>query len=276
MHALYLCLAIVLTTAASLHAQWNHRAPETPRMPDGKANLSASAPRAANGKPDLSGVWQAEGSPIPELMRLLPGGENGLGEALPSKYFIDILADFKPEEAPIQPSAGALFKQRAAAFGKDGPLTHCLPASVPGGELLPSPHKIVQTPQLVVMLNELDTSFRQIFIDGRTHPADPQPSWLGYSVGRWEGDSLVVDTMGFNDRGWLDAFGHPHSEALHIVERFHRRDFGHLDVRVTVDDPKTYTRPFTIQFTERLMPDAELIESFCPENEKDATHLASK
>jgi hypothetical protein len=245
-------------------------------MPDGRANLSAPAPRATNGKPDLSGIWQVEGSPIPELMRLLPGGENGLGEALPSKYFIDILADFTPEEAPIRPSAAALFKQRAATFGKDGPLPRCLPASVPGGELLPSPHKIVQTPRLIVMLNELDTSFRQIFVDGRTHPADPQPSWLGYSVGKWDGDWLVVDTVGFNDRGWLDAFGHPHSEALHIVERFHRRDFGHLDVRVTVDDPKTYTKPFTIQFTERLMPDAELIESFCPENEKDAARLASK
>ena len=126
------------------------------------------------------------------------------------------------------------------------------------------------------MLYEQDTSFRQVFVDGRKQPGDPQPSWLGYSVGKWDGDSLVIETAGFNDRSWLDAFGHPHSDAMHVTERFHRRDFGHMEVEITVDDPKTYTKPFTIKVNQRLLPDTELLESFCLENERDRTHLVGK
>jgi hypothetical protein len=126
------------------------------------------------------------------------------------------------------------------------------------------------------MLSEADTTFRQIFTDGRKHPEDPQPSWLGSSVGRWEGDSLVVETIGFNDRGWLDAAGHKHSDALRVTERFHRRDFGHLDLQLTLDDPKTFTHPVTVKFTELLLPDTDLIESFCSENEKDLAHAGLK
>ena len=126
------------------------------------------------------------------------------------------------------------------------------------------------------MLYEQDASFRQIFIDGRKLPADLQPSWLGYSVGKWDGDSLVVDTAGFNDRTWLDAFGHPHSEAMRVTERFHRRDFGHMEVQITVDDPTMYTRPFTIKLNQHLLPDTDLIEAFCLENEKDRPHIVGK
>ena len=275
---LWVPVVIVLTAQSlSIQAQWvNHRDPQTPRLPDGKPNLSAPAPRASNGKPDLSGTWQVEPSPISELLALIPGGQNGLGEGIPSKYFLNILADFTPENAPIQPAAAALYAQRAAAFGKDGPIPRCQPAGVTTGELLPIPHKIVQTPRLLVVLYESDTSFRQIFLDGRKQPVDPQPAWLGYSVGKWDGDSLVVDTVGFNDRSWLDVFGHPHSDALHLVERFRRRDFGHLDVQITIEDPKTFTRPFTIKFTERLLADSDVIESFCSENERDVVHLLDK
>jgi hypothetical protein len=139
-----------------------------------------------------------------------------------------------------------------------------------------APFKIIQTPGLIVMLYEVDSTHRQVYTDGRKLPADPQPAWLGYSVGKWEGDTLVVDTAGFNDKSWLDAFGHPHSEALRIQERFRRRDFGHMEVQVTIDDPKTFTKPFTIKFNDLLLPDTDILESFCTENEKDRPHLGQQ
>jgi hypothetical protein len=271
---------IVLAGAAvCVDAQWlNHPSPGTPRTRDGKPNLAAPAPRASNGKPDLSGIWLAEATPFDELTRLFGdlGALSVPGEAPPSKYLLNILADFKPEEAPIQPWAAAAFQRNAQSMGKDFSTSHCLPAGVPATHFIPIPHKIVQTPGLILMLYEGDGTIRQIYTDGRKVPPDPQPLWLGYSVGKWEGDSLVVDTTGFNDKSWLDGFGHPHSDALHVTERFRRRDFGHLDVQVTVDDPKAYTRPFTIKFTHGLLPDSDILESFCAENEKDRTHMAAK
>ena len=271
-------LVVALAGAAVwTQAQWlNHAAPGTPRTRDGKTNLTAPAPRASNGKPDLSGVWEVEASSFAELSRLIPGGQNVLGEDVPSKYFINILADFKSEEAPVRAADAALFRQRAEAFGKDYPVIRCLPAGVPNGDLVPEPHKIAQMPGLVVMLYENNTNFRQIFTDGRKLPDDPQPAWTGYSVGKWEGDALVVDTAGFNDQGWLDAFGLTHSDALHVTERFHRRDFGHLEQQITIDDPKAYTRPFTIKVTQRLLPDTDLLENYCAENEKDRPPLVGK
>ena len=137
----------------------------------------------------------------------------------------------------------------------------------------PFPHKIVQTPGLIMVLYEGDGRYRQIYTDGRKHTPNPEPSWLGYSIGKWEADTLVVDTVGFNDKSWLDAFGHPQSEALHLTERFHRRDFGHMDLQITIDDPKMYTRPFTIKYAQRLLPDTDILETVCTENEKDRTHL---
>ena len=140
-------------------------------------------------------------------------------------------------------------------------------------EYVPAPFKIVHTPDLLLMLYEADTTFRQIYLDGRKHPDDPQPAWLGYSIGKWDGDTLVIEATGFHDGSPLDASGHTHSDALHIVERFQRRDFGHMDLQITFDDPKTFTRPFTINLPLRLRPDTDLIESFCTENEKDAAHM---
>ena len=239
-----------------------------PRTPDGKVNMTGPIPRV-NGKPDLSGIWQVEAETRG------PGGLYGLGESPNSKYFRDILADFKPAEAPLTP-AGAETLRRNSQPAAFNPTLNCLPDGVPHADLLPEPFKIIQTPGEILILYEVETIFRQIFTDGRKHPVDPSPTWLGYSVGKWEGDTLVVDTVGFNDLSWLDARGHGHSEDMRVEERFQRRDFGHLEVTVTITDPKTFTRPVTINFVEELLPDTDVFEHICLENEKDARHQPAK
>src|SRR5216684_564544 len=250
-------------------AQWlNQPTPGAPRTPGGKVNMTGPVPRV-NGKPDLSGIWQAAAEPRgPGLF--------GLGESANSKYFRDILADFKPGEEPLQPAAAEVLSQHIQAGGTGYPSLHCLPDGVPHADLLPEPFKIIQTPGEIVMLYEVETTFRQIFTDGRKQLTDPSPSWMGYSVGKWEGDTLVVDTVGFNDLSWLDARGHGHSEDMRVEERFHRRDFGHLEVTVTITDPKTFTRPVTISFVEQLLPDTDVFEHICSENERDAAHLPGR
>jgi len=257
-------IGILLTGACSLaQAQWIHLQPDAPRTPDGKVDMTAPAPRS-NGKPDLSGIWQAEAEPRgPGLF--------GLGESPNSKYFRDILADFKPDEAPLTP-AGADILRRHTQPGAFNPTLNCLPDGVPHADLLPEPFKILQMPGEILFLYEVETIFRQVFTDGRTHPSDPSPTWLGYSVGHWDGDTMVVDTLGFNDLSWLDARGHGHSDQMRVQERFHRRDFGHMEVTVTVTDPKVFTKPITINFVERLLPDTDVFEHVCSENEKDAGH----
>ncbi len=268
---------ILAGTLLCSQAQWlDHRSPGTPRTPDGRPNLSARAPRAADGRPDLSGLWQTISAPREVLDRLIPDATNGAGEEPLSQYFINIFFDFKPEEVPFRPAAAEQFRQRAQSFSRDSPLPHCLPEGMPLVEMAPAPYKIIQAPAMMVMLYERDTTYRQVYTDGRSLPHDPQPTWLGYSVGKWDGDSLVVDSIGFNDRGWLDARGHTHSEALRLTERFHRLDFGHMELQLTIDDPRTYTRPFTIKLNQRLLPDTDLLESFCAENEKDTTHIEGK
>jgi hypothetical protein len=263
------------------HAQWlNYPAPGTPRTRDGNPDLSAKVPRTPSGKPDLSGVWQTEPAPPGEFERLT--GDSSTFFVVPgddprtfSKYFWNILADFKPAEAPIRPEAAELFRKNGASAIT--PVSSCLPLSIPGADMLTyAPFKIIQTNELIVILYEVDGSHRQIYMDGRKLPADPQPAWLGYSVGHWEGDTLVVDAAGFNDKARLDGFGHPRSEALRLQERFHRRDFGHMDLQVTVDDPKMYLRPITVKVTELLIPDTDVLESFCNENEKDRAHLTNR
>ena len=173
-------------------------------------------------------------------------------------------------------AAAAQFAQRAKNFILESPLAHCLPEGMPMVETSPAPYKIIQTPGMTVMLYERDTTYRQIYTDGRKLPDDPEPSWLGYSIGQWEGDTFVVSSIGFNDRGWLDARGHTHTESLHLTERFRRLDFGHMQVQLTVDDPKTYTRPFTVTLQQLLVPDSDLLESFCTENEKDMRHIPNR
>ena len=270
-------LFALLSTGA--RAQWLHYpTPGIPRTRDGKPNLTAPSPRASNGKPDLSGLWQVEPTPFDEMTRLFGEGLDALsvpGDDLRtfSKYAISILADFNQEEAPIRPEAAQIVQRRIETFGSGNPTAQCQPGGVPFGGLLPFANKFIQTPGVLVILQEADGALRQIFTDGRKHTADPQPSWMGYSVGKWEGDSLVVDTVGFNDKGWLDGLGHPRSEALRVQERYRRRDFGHMDVQVTFDDPKMYTKPFSIKYTLALVPDSEVGEYVCTENEKDRSHF---
>jgi hypothetical protein len=247
---LALGLVLVLIAVEPLSAQWlNYPTPGIPRLPDGTPNLSAPAPRTADGKPDLSGVWRGAG-PL---------------------YRFNIAQDLNPED--IQPWAEALFLQRVRDSRKESPLARCLPVSIPFHNFF-NLTRIVQTPALIVLLYESPNSpHRTVFTDGRDLPEDPNPTWLGYSVGRWEGDTLVVTSAGFHDRGWLDSAGHPQTESLRITERLRRRDFGHMDFEMTIDDPKVFTRPFTVKTERLLAPDTELLEDIC-ENERDAVHLS--
>lgn len=254
--------AVLLSAFAITEAQWlNHPTRGLPRNPDGTPNLSAPVRRTLNGPPDLSGVWQ----PAPDATDPAGGIEGIVGP----RYLIDVTRDFKPEDVPFQPWAEALYKQRNANFRRDNPLIRCLPAGVPRLNAYTHPYKIVQTPELIVILYESLTMFRQIFVDGREHPKDPQPSWMGYSIGRWEDDVLVVETIGFNDQTWLDGAGHPHSEEMRLTERFRRRDAGHMDIEIVIDDPKAYTKPLRYVQPQRLLPDADLIEYVCAENAKE-------
>lgn len=251
------------------HGQWlNYGIPGVPRKADGRPDLKAGTPKTRDGKPDLSGIWLAQPDPADAAQ-----GSNG--EALP-RYFLDITRDLTPSAVPFQPWAAELYRQRSATHAKDDPISRCLPLGVPRSDADAVPFKIIQTRSQLVMLQEGDASFRQIFLDGRPLPKDPQPSWRGYSVGRWEKDVLVVDTTGFNDKGWLDAFGHPHSDAMKVTERFRRPDFGHLEIQITIDDPKAYRQPLTYTQTERSDPDNELLETVCNENERDSKHLVGQ
>jgi hypothetical protein len=240
-------LAVLLSMVGA--AQWlNYPTPGIPRLPDGKPNLAAPAPKTADGKPDLSGIWRGA-SPL---------------------HRFNIAQDLKPED--IQPWAEALFLERVRDSRKDSPLAKCLPVSLPFHNFF-NLTRIVQTPALIVMLYESPNSpHRTIFTDGRDLPKDPNPAWLGYSVGRWEGDTLVITSSGFNDSGWLDSAGHPQTEALRITERLRRRDFGHMDFEITIDDPKVFTKPFTVKAERLLAPDTDLLEDVC-DNERDRGRL---
>ena len=276
-HRLFILFTLL---SAGAHAQWlNYSTPGTPRTRDGKPNLAAPAPRGADGKPDLSGVWHVQPTSLAEMKRIY--GANVGDTSVPgmepdtiSKYAINILLDFKPEESPMRPEAVALLNRHTPGTN---PADRCLPIGVPAAGLVSELNKIVQSPKMIVILYESDNTHRQIYTDGRQLPKEfEQPSWLGYSVGKWERDTLVVETAGFNDKTWLDLMGHPHSEALRVVERYHRRDFGHMDVEITFDDPRMYTKPFGIKFTETLQADSDIFETFCNENEKDRVHSVQK
>jgi hypothetical protein len=173
----------------------------------------------------------------------------------------------------MQPKAIEIMRARFAGPLDGFPSTRCLPAGILVADLFATPFKIVQTPRLIVILYEDMGLPRQVFLDGRRPPEDPQPAWMGYSVGRWDGDTLVVESAGFNDQTWLDTFGHPHSTAMYVTERFLRRDFGHMETAITIDDPQMYAKPFTIRVEQILMPDTDLLETVCNENERDRVHL---
>ena len=244
--------ALLSVTLGPVSAQWLHYpTPGIPRTRDGKPNLSAPAPITPDGKPDLSGIWSAADN----------------------KYLQNLAAD--GVEVPLQPWAAALFKQRSENLGKGRPSEHCLTHGVTDFDALGAGWKLIQTPSVIVILYEAYNHYRQILMDGRPLPEPTQPAYMGYSIGRWEGDTLVVESSGFNDKGWLDDGGHPQTEALHVTERFRRRDFGHMDLQLTINDPKAYTKPWTVAFPLEYHPDEELIESIC-ENEKDVPHMVGK
>jgi hypothetical protein len=278
-HQRLFVLFALLSTGA--YAQWlDFPTPGIPRTRDGKPNLSSPAPRTAEGKPDLSGVWMHEITSVAEMRRLygpaidedvkvqVPGMEIGTQH----KYFLNILLDFKPEESPLRPEAAPAMLQNAARRESGNPCSSVFGFPLAG--LLSEPIKIVQSPRVTVVLYEVNNLHRQIFTDGRALPKEFElPAYLGYSAGHWERDVLVVETAGFNDKTAFDMMGHPHSEALRVTERFHRRDFGHMDVEMTFDDPKMYTKPFTVKVPHDLLADADIFEMFCNENEKDAAHM---
>jgi len=216
----------------------------SPKPPEGPA------PRAAGGKPDLSGIWSPEHT-----------------------FIYDISVSLAPGETlPLQPWAAKLTAERQS---KDDPEANCLPTGVP--RQAPYPWRIVQTPTHIFFLFEGNIhSYRQIFMNRATHPADPDPTWYGDSIGKWDGDTLVVDSVGFNDKFWFDFAGHPHTEQLHVTERFHRTDFGHLEYEATIDDPGAYTKPFTMHGHSTLQMNTDLMEYICNENNQDVPHITGK
>jgi hypothetical protein len=244
-----LSLGVVTLLCSPAFAQWtNVPAPNVPRTAGGEPNLSAPAPRLADGRPDLSGIWNP------------PGG-----------YLRDLARDLK-EPVPFQPWAKSLYDERAAGVHwKIEPDANCLPQGVPKVLIAPAPWRMIQTPQIVFFVHEAFNLWWQAFMDGRQfvpHP-DVSPTWHGYSTAAWEGDTLVVQSGGFNGKVWLDQLGKPSTEQLRVTTRFHRADFGHMDIGITIDDPGAYTRPWGTTVRATLLPDTQLMEFICLENERN-------
>jgi hypothetical protein len=250
--AALLPIAILALASAPVHGQWvKMPRPPITRGADGSPNLTAPAPRLADGRPDLSGIWEPA-----------------------NRYVTNLAADLAPEDVPFQPWAKALYDERkTGAHSREDPPAHCLPQGVPRINAAPAPWKIVQSPGFIAILYEAFNLWRQVFLDGRELAPDANPTWLGYSTGTWDGDTLIVETKGFNGKLWLDQLGKPSTEALKVIERFRRKDFGHMDIQITIDDPKAYTRPWTVTEPVRLLLDTELLEFICPENNRDIEHL---
>ena len=253
-----LLTVVVAAFAVPLGAQWlNYPTPGVPRTADDKPNLSAPTPRTADGKPDLSGVWCS-----PEC-----------GDDRTPREFLHIGWSLK-DGLPYQPGMADLAKARTAPPKTNEPLTRCLPIGIAERYTHRSEFwKMVQTPGLLLILNEYNKTYRQIFTDGRPLPTDPQPTWDGYSIGKWDGDTLVVETTGFRDGIWLDASGDPLTDAAKVTERFRRVNYGHLEIEFTVDDPKAYTKPWTVKLNQILALNTDLLDYICLENERDLRHL---
>jgi hypothetical protein len=236
-------------------AQWDpYPLKNVPRGADGKVNLAAPTQKTPDGKPDFSGFW------MPAAFRTL----------------LDLSTGMRPEDVPLQPWAAEVLKERIANNGKEHPGARCLPSGIPEKLSIPDGLKIVQTPDLVVFLYESRTIYRQVFLDGRPLPKNAQPTWMGYSVGRWEGDTLVVETIGQNGKTWLDMRGLPTTEALKVTERYTRTNIGTINIDVTIDDPKAYTKPWNVKIAWRLVPDTDLIESICEENNQAPQNMGLK
>ncbi|HEV2201187.1 MAG TPA: hypothetical protein VGR73_15325 [Bryobacteraceae bacterium] len=239
---------------APLAAQWKVTDKTVPRLKNGEVNLNAPAPHRADGKPDLTGIWMQD----PPRVR-------------------DLAADLKPGELSMQPWAQQFFDQRkTGALSAQDPPASCLPQGLPRINSAPAPFKIYQESNVVVILYEAFGQFRQIFLDARPPVQDPNPQWYGYSLGKWDGDTLVAESSNFNGKAWLDQVGHPSTKSLHVTERFRRRDLGHMDIAATIDDPGAYNKPWTYVQPMTLMVDTELMEDVCNENNQDVSHLTGK
>ena len=254
-HALLALLIASLITAAP-SAQWDsYPFKNVPRTPDGKVDLKAPPPHTADGKIDLSGFWMPTN---------------------PVKHLLNLAADLPPGSVPLQPWAEAVYKERIDTNGKDHPGVRCWPSGIPEKLNIPDGLKLIQTPDVMLFLHESRTIYRQVFTDGRPLPKDPQPAWMGYSVGRWQGDTFIIETIGQNGKTWLDMRGLPGTDALKVTERYTRPATGRILIDVTIDDPKAYTKPWNVQLSWSLQPDIELIESICEENNKDLPHMVGK
>jgi hypothetical protein len=264
---------IVLATCTPAAAQWiNHPTPGVPKGKDGKPNLMAPAPRTADGKPDLSGLWQTRTIEIPGVEPLT---EPVAGSLNFPPEFGNIGAGLKGG-LPYQPWARALWESRQANLRLDSPAGKCQPVGILQRHTNPLPKKFIQTPGLLAILYEEDNEFRQIFTDGRPAPVDPLPAFNGYSSGSWAGDTLVVKTVGFKDQWWADRRGNPLTSAAIVTERFRRINYGHLELEITVEDSKAYTRPWSVTLHQDIALNTELMEYFCDENEKDSAHMRGK
>jgi len=260
----YAVAFILAAIPAALSAQWlGYATAGVPRTPDGKPNLSAPAPRTADGKPDLSGMWGW-------INIGTPCGAQCTDTQI-SREFINIAASLK-DPLPYQPWAADLVKKRRLEQGLD-PNVHCMPRDAPRIWTDDYYKRIFEVPGRVLILTERNMQYRQIFTDGRALPKDPNPTWNGYSIGHWDGDTLVVETIGYRDDLWLDASGNPLTEQGKTIERIRRPNYGNLEVEITIDDPKAYTAPWTVKIAEPLILDSELIDYYCLENERDSAHM---
>jgi len=258
-------IAVAAALSPSLAAQWQpYPTYPTPKTPSGQPDLAAPAPRTPDGKPDFTGVWR--GAPTGQRGAPPPQAEAG---SSPLATFRDIASTFK-DGLPLTPYGRDLLKQRMARNSKDNPEAACLPMGIMQFYTQGFPRKFIQTPKLLVILYEASSGVRQIFIDGRRLPPndEPQPWFYGYSTAHWDGDTLVVETNNLRDDGWLDIVGTPLTDAAKLTERMRRPNFGRMEIDITVDDPKAYTKPWTVRHVQQIMPDSELIEFICEENQR--------
>jgi hypothetical protein len=251
-----------------LCAQWlNYPTAGVPKNPDGSPNFSAPAPRTADGKLDLSGIWAPP--------RNRPLDESLAGQTNATGPFWDF-GSAVPGGLPYLPWAAELRDKRFADHSKDNPDVKCMPLGILQMNTHPFPHRFIQTPGYLAILHERDMEYRQIFTDGRPLPVDPQPAWNGYSTGNWSGDVLVVATIGFRDGLWADYDGSPLTSGAKITERFHRPNYGSMEIEMTVEDPKAYTKPWTAKQSLALQLDSDLLEYVCLEGERDSAHMVGK
>jgi hypothetical protein len=261
-------LAVAWIRPPALGAQWlRYPTPGVPRTPAGTPNLEAPTPRTADGKPDFSGTWDIEHN--------RPCPPEGCPDMPVGHEFVNIGWSLKGG-LPYRPWAAALAKKRTAELRKEDPTSFCLPIGIVRLHTMALLKKMIQLPGLLVILNEHNATYRQIFTDGRPLPSDPNPSWVGYSSGHWEGDTLVVETAGFRDGLWLDANGSPLTDEARVTERLRRVNYGKLEIEISVNDLKAYTAPWTVKLNQFIALDTDLIDYICNENEKDVPHLVGK